>query len=52
MPVTTNDKTTPQQGSGEAVELLAEQETREQESALSNCRFHALISGHGQNRRV
>ena len=52
MPVTTIDETTLQQGSWEAVELLAEQETRKQESASSNGRFHALTSGHSQRRRV
>ena len=52
MPITTIDETTPQQGSREAVELLAEQETRKQESASSNGRFHALTSGHGQSRNV
>ena len=52
MPVTTIDETTLQQGSWEVVELLAEQETRKQESASSNDRFHALTSGHGQSRRV
>ena len=41
MPVTTIDETTLQEGSRKAVELL-EQETRKQESASSNGRFHAL----------
>ena len=39
-------------GSWEEVELLVEQETREQESASSNGRYHALTSGHGQSLRV
>ena len=52
MPVTTIDGTTPQQGSREAVELLAEQETHKQESASLNGRFHALTSGHSQSHRV
>ena len=52
MPVTIIDATTPPQGSREVIELLTEQETRKQESASSNGRFHALTSGHGQNRRV
>ena len=52
MLITTNNETTLQQGSWEAVELLMEQHTREQESASSNGRFYALTSGHGQSRRV
>ena len=52
MPVTTIGETTLHQGSREAVELLAEQETRKQESASSDGRFHALTSGHAQSRRV
>ena len=52
MPITTIDNVTLQQGSWEVVELLLEQEIREQESALSNGRLHALTSGHGQSRRV
>ena len=52
MPITAIDEIAMQYGSWEAVELLVEQETRQQESASSNGCFHALTSGHGQSLRV
>ena len=52
MHITTIYETTLQQGSWEAVELLAEKETREQETASLNDPLHALTSGHGQSIRT